>query len=115
MSDKKLQVVPLGGLGEFGMNMTAFCYGDDIIVVDSGMMFPDSELLGVDLVMPDITFLKERREHVRALILIVDRVRRLFDLRADPSEIHAQLTRDPLLAGLRPGLRSIVMTTSKRR
>src|SRR5580704_5043263 len=69
MSDKKLQVVPLGGLGEFGMNMTAFCYGDDIIVVDSGMMFPDSELLGVDLVMPDLTFLKERQASVRALIL----------------------------------------------
>ena len=69
MSDKKLQVVPLGGLGEFGMNMTAFCYGDDIIVVDGGMMFPDAELLGVDLVMPDLTFLKQNREHVRALIL----------------------------------------------
>jgi ribonuclease J len=69
MSDKKLQVVPLGGLGEFGMNMTAFCCGDDIIVVDSGMMFPDSELLGVDLVMPDLTFLKERKASVRALIL----------------------------------------------
>jgi len=69
MTDKKLQVIPLGGLGEFGMNMTAICYGDDIIVIDSGMMFPDSELLGVDLVMPDLTFLKERESSVRALIL----------------------------------------------
>src|SRR6202167_988431 len=69
MSEHKLQVVPLGGLGEFGMNMTAICYGDDIIVVDSGMMFPDSKLLGVDLVMPDLTFLKERQSSVRALIL----------------------------------------------
>ena len=69
MTDQKLQVIPLGGLGEFGMNMTAIRYGDDIIVVDSGMMFPDAELLGVDLVMPDLTFLKENREHVRALIL----------------------------------------------
>src|SRR5580692_3470297 len=69
MSEHKLQVIPLGGLGEFGMNMTAICYGDDIIVVDSGMMFPDSELLGVDLVMPDLTFLKERQSSVRALIL----------------------------------------------
>ena len=51
------------------MNMTAIRYGDDIIVVDSGMMFPDAELLGVDLVMPDITYLKENQEHVRALIL----------------------------------------------
>jgi ribonuclease J len=69
MNDKKLQVIPLGGLGEFGMNMTAICYGDDILVVDSGMMFPDSELLGVDLVMPDLTFLKERQSSIRALIL----------------------------------------------
>jgi ribonuclease J len=69
MNDKKLQVVPLGGLGEFGMNMTAIRYGDDIIVIDAGMMFPEAELLGVDLVMPDLTFLKENRECVRALIL----------------------------------------------
>jgi ribonuclease J len=56
-------------LGEFGMNMTAIRYAGDIIVVDSGMMFPDAELLGVDLVMPDLTFLKENQEQVRALIL----------------------------------------------
>src|SRR5215471_14909316 len=69
MTDQKLQVIPLGGLGEFGMNMTAIRYGDDMIVVDSGMMFPDAELLGVDLVMPDLTFLKENISQVRALIL----------------------------------------------
>src|ERR1700758_608676 len=69
MSDHKLQVIPLGGLGEFGMNMTAIRYGDDIIVVDAGMMFPDSELLGVDLVMPDLAYLKENQQHIRALFL----------------------------------------------
>src|SRR6516162_9528787 len=69
MTDQKLQVIPLGGLGEFGMNMTAIRFGQDIIVVDSGMMFPDSELLGVDLVMPDLTFLKENLAFVRALVL----------------------------------------------
>ncbi|HUI58155.1 MAG TPA: ribonuclease J [Bryobacteraceae bacterium] len=69
MTDQKLQVIPLGGLGEFGMNMTAIRYGNDLIVVDSGMMFPDAELLGVDLVMPDLAFLKENQEQVRALIL----------------------------------------------
>src|SRR5947209_8731791 len=69
MADQKLQVIPLGGLGEFGMNMAAIGYGDEIIVVDSGMMFPDAELLGVDLVMPDLTFLKENQSQVRALIL----------------------------------------------
>ncbi|MDR3703623.1 MAG: ribonuclease J [Candidatus Sulfopaludibacter sp.] len=69
MTDQKLQVMPLGGLGEFGMNMTAIRYGEDIIVVDSGMMFPEAELLGVDLVMPDLTFLKENQSQVRALFL----------------------------------------------
>src|ERR1022692_2350790 len=68
-TDLKLQVIPLGGLGEFGMNMTAIRYGEDIIVVDCGMMFPDAELLGVDLVMPDLTFLKENQAQVRAIIL----------------------------------------------
>jgi ribonuclease J len=69
MTDHKLQVIPLGGLGEFGMNMTAIRYGGDMIVVDCGMMFPDAELLGVDLVMPDLTFLKENQEQIRAVVL----------------------------------------------
>src|SRR5215470_13855367 len=69
MTDLKLQVVPLGGLGEFGMNCTAIRYGEDMILVDCGMMFPDAELLGVDLVMPDLTFLKENQDQLRALLL----------------------------------------------
>jgi len=69
MTDHKLHVIPLGGLGEFGMNMTAIRYGEDIIVIDCGMMFPEAELLGVDLVMPDLAFLKENAAHIRGLIL----------------------------------------------
>jgi ribonuclease J len=69
MAENKLQVIPLGGLGEFGMNMTAIRYADEIIVIDAGMMFPEDELLGVDLVMPDLTFLKENQQQVRALLL----------------------------------------------
>jgi ribonuclease J len=69
MKDGKLQVIPLGGLGEFGMNCMALRYGSDIIVLDAGMMFPEEELLGVDVVIPDFTFLEQNREHVRALIL----------------------------------------------
>lgn len=69
MADQKLRVIPLGGLGEFGMNSMALEYGDDIIVVDAGMMFPDAELLGVDIVTPDFAYLKENREKVRALFL----------------------------------------------
>jgi ribonuclease J len=69
MPTGKLQVIPLGGLGEFGMNSMALRYNDDIIVIDAGMMFPDSELLGVDVVTPDFAYLKEHRSKVRALIL----------------------------------------------
>lgn len=69
MNNNVLRAVPLGGLGEFGMNIMALRYGDDIIVIDSGMMFPEDELLGVDLVMPDLTYLKENRHLVRALLL----------------------------------------------
>ncbi len=69
MSDQKLQIIPLGGLGEFGMNCMAIRYGDDIIVVDAGMMFPDAELLGVDIVTPDFAYLEQNRERVRGLIL----------------------------------------------
>ena len=68
-SNASLMVIPLGGLGEFGMNMMAFRLGEDILVVDAGMMFPESELLGVDLVIPDITYLKQNRRNVRAIVL----------------------------------------------
>jgi ribonuclease J len=69
MPTGKLHVVPLGGLGEFGMNCMAVRWGDDIIVIDAGLMFPESELLGVDIVVPDIAYLIENRKHVRAIVL----------------------------------------------
>lgn len=62
-------MVPLGGLGEFGMNSMALRYGEDIIVIDAGMMFPDAELLGVDIVTPDFAYLEENRDKVRGLFL----------------------------------------------
>ena len=65
----KLHIVPLGGLGEFGMNCMAIRWGDDIIVIDAGLMFPEAELLGVDIVVPDISYLLENRQHVRAIVL----------------------------------------------
>jgi ribonuclease J len=69
MPTGKLQVVPLGGLGEFGMNCMAIRWGNDIIVIDAGLMFPEAELLGVDIVVPDLTYLIENRAHVRAVVL----------------------------------------------
>jgi ribonuclease J len=69
MQTKKLKIIPLGGLGEFGMNCLALRWEDDIIVIDAGLMFPESELLGVDIVVPDISYLIENKAHVRAIIL----------------------------------------------
>jgi ribonuclease J len=64
-----LWAIPLGGLGEFGMNMMVLRFGDDIIVIDAGLMFPEQELLGVDIVIPDISYLKQNKSKVRAIIL----------------------------------------------
>ena len=65
----KLRIIPLGGLGEVGKNMTAFEFGDDIVVVDCGSIFPRADMLGIDLVIPDITYLERNRERVRAYLI----------------------------------------------
>ncbi|HMH12295.1 MAG TPA: ribonuclease J [Edaphobacter sp.] len=69
MAQDKLKMIPLGGLGEFGMNCMALRWQDDIIVIDAGLMFPEEELLGVDIVVPDITYLTENRDKVKAIFL----------------------------------------------
>lgn len=65
----KLKIIPLGGLGEIGKNMTVFEFGGDIIVVDCGMGFPDEDMYGVDMVLPDISYLKANASRVRGIII----------------------------------------------
>ena len=69
MANDKLKMIPLGGLGEFGMNCMALQWQDDIVVIDAGLMFPEEELLGVDIVVPNISYLLENRSKVKAILL----------------------------------------------
>jgi len=64
-----LSIIPLGGVGEIGLNMTVLEYGDDIMVIDAGLMFPDAEMLGVDIVIPDFAYLIENRSRVRGVVI----------------------------------------------
>src|SRR5881392_1871305 len=98
-----LEVVPLGGLGEFGMNMLALSWGETTIVVDAGVMFPDPELLGVDRIIPDLTYLEQRGRAAA-------RHRRTVRDRVHPRHAqHARLrgARDPHARGRRRPLRRL--------
>jgi ribonuclease J len=69
MAKQRVRVLPLGGIGEVGRNMWVVEYGDDIVLLDCGVMFPDADMLGVDLVLPDITYLREKTSKIRGLLL----------------------------------------------
>ena len=66
---EKVLIIPLGGVGEIGKNMFVVQYGQEIIVLDAGLMFPEDEMLGVDMVIPDITYLLENKEKIKAIFL----------------------------------------------
>ena len=95
-----LLIIPLGGLGEIGLNMMLFEYGDDIIAVDAGLMFPEDEMLGVDIVIPDFTYLKEKKDKLRGIIITHGHEDHIGALPYILRDINTPIYATPLTIGL---------------
>lgn len=99
----KLQIIPLGGLGEIGKNMTVFRFGDDIIVIDAGLMFPEDDMLGIDLVIPDFTYLVENKAKVRAIFITHGHEDHIGALPFVLKELEVPVYGTPLALGIMQG------------
>lgn len=117
MSDSKLKIIPLGGLEQIGMNMTAFEYEDSIIVVDCGLSFPDDEMLGIDLVIPDITYLRENKDKVKGFLITHGHEDHIGALPYVLKEINAPVYATKLTMGIIEGklVEHELMRTTKRK
>src|SRR3990172_8005699 len=100
MSKKGLRIVPLGGLGEVGKNMTVFEYGDDILLVDAGIMFPENDMLGIDYIIPDFKYLMDKRQRVRGIIITHGHEDHTGAIAHVLEEINAPIYATPLTRGL---------------
>lgn len=97
---EKLKIIPLGGLGEIGKNITVYEHGDDILVVDCGLSFPDGDMLGVDLVIPDFSYLEKNRNRIKAIAITHGHEDHIGAISFLLREIAAPVFATPLTAGL---------------
>lgn len=100
---EKLMIIPLGGLGEIGKNMTAIQFGEDIIVLDAGLAFPDDDMFGIDLVIPDISYLIENKDKVRAVVITHGHEDHIGSLAYLLNEINVPVYATKLVCGLVEG------------
>ncbi len=100
MNKKILRIIPLGGLGEVGKNMMVYEYGNDILVVDAGIMFPENDMLGIDYIIPDFNYLLDKRDHVRGVIITHGHEDHTGAIHHLMQEIDAPIYATPLTRGL---------------
>ena len=100
MSNPKLRIIPLGGLGEVGKNMMAYEYGENILIVDTGMMFPENDMLGIDYIIPDFQYVTDKRENVRGIIVTHGHEDHTGAIKHILEEIDAPIYATPLTRGL---------------
>lgn len=100
---EKLQIIPLGGLGEIGKNMTVIQYGEDIIVIDAGLAFPDDDMFGIDLVIPDMSYLIENKEKVRGVVITHGHEDHIGSLAYLLNEVNVPVYATKLVCGLIEG------------
>jgi len=100
-NSKKLKIIPIGGLGEVGKNMTLYEYGDNILIVDAGLMFPENDMMGIDYIIPDFEdYLKDKKDRVRGIVIThghedhTGAIQHLLEL------VHAPIYATPLTLGL---------------
>ena len=100
MANKKLKIIPLGGLGEVGKNMMAYEYGDNIMIVDTGLMFPENDMLGIDYIIPDFQYILERKDLVRGIVVTHGHEDHTGAITHVLEELNAPIYATPLTLGL---------------